>query len=86
MPIRVDDLKSKRVDYYRAHRENGELVMEPTCACGNALEEDYYCHVCRRECDCTFIACEDVEILLTVEKLIRGNPNFRNFQAQILDR
>ena len=29
-------------DYYAASLDNGSLVMEPRCACGNILDEDYF--------------------------------------------
>ncbi|NLI81881.1 MAG: hypothetical protein GX443_09375 [Deltaproteobacteria bacterium] len=86
MRISLNELKLKGLDYYWAHAENGELVMEPSCACGTPLEEDYYCPNCQRKCDCRFIACEDVEILQAVERLIRGNPSFRDYQAMVLNR
>lgn len=86
MPVNFGDLKSQLMDYYWAHWEDGELVMEPFCACGNALEEDYFCQACKRECDCSFIACEDPEVLDAVEKLVHGNPTFRNFRASLLVR
>lgn len=86
MPVSLEDLKSQLLDYYWAHWENGELVMEPSCACGRALEEDYFCKDCSRECDCRFIACEDPEVLHAVEKLIHGNPNFKNYRASLLVR
>lgn len=86
MPVSLEDLKCKLLDYYYAHWENGELIIEPFCACGNALDEDYFCKECSRECDCRFIACEDPQALNTVEKLVHGNPGFKNFRASLLLR
>lgn len=86
MPVTLHTLKSLRQDYLLAKWEGAELVMEPSCACGNALEEDYFCHSCKRECDCTFIACNDPQALSVVEKLIQGNPSFKNFKASLLDK
>lgn len=84
MAVTRKDLEERRQDYLLAGWENGELVMVPFCACGSELEDDYFCGVCHRECDCTFIACSSPEALALVEKLIAGNPNFRNYRASLL--
>jgi hypothetical protein len=85
MPVTLETLKTNQQDYLLAYWENGELVMEPFCHCGNALEEDFLCKQCARECDCTFIACKGADALAVVEKLLHSNPNFRNYQASLLD-
>lgn len=85
MPVTFETLKTNQQDYLLAYREAGELVMEPYCHCGNALEEDFHCNRCARSCDCTFIACRGPDALSVVEKLIHSNPNFRNYQAALLD-
>ena len=84
MAVTRVDLKTRQQDYLLAEWENKELVMTPFCACGNELEEDYFCGDCKRECDCTFIACTSPDALALVEKLIAGNPNFRNYKASLL--
>jgi hypothetical protein len=86
MAITLEALKTLRQDYLLAHWENGELVMEPSCSCGNMLEDDYFCKACGRKCDCTFIACGDTQALSIVEKLIHGNPNFKKFTASLLGK
>lgn len=85
MAVTLDALKAAGKDYLLAQWENKELVMTPYCACGNELGEDYHCPKCQRQCDCKFIACSGPEALALVEKLLAGNPNFRNFQSSLLD-
>ncbi|MFP5212070.1 MAG: hypothetical protein ACLGPL_01690 [Acidobacteriota bacterium] len=72
-------------DFLLASWEDGELVMEPYCHCGNQLGEDYFCTACNRECDCTFIAATSPQALAVAEKLISGNPNFKTYNASLLD-
>ena len=86
MAITLEDLAARGQDYLLAYWENGELVMEPTCSCGNALEENFFCGKCNRECDCTFIACNDPQALAVAEKLVAGNPNFKNYRTALLDK
>ncbi len=85
MPVTFELLKSRKQDYLLAQWQNGELVLEPFCFCGNALDEDYSCNSCGHECDCTFVACKDPEALSIVERLIQSNPNFKNYNASLLD-
>ena len=85
MPVTPEILKSREIDYLVAYWENGGLVMEPHCHCGAPLEEDYHCKECSRECECKFIACRDPQALAVVEKLLAGNPNFRAYEASLLD-
>ena len=84
MPITLDVLKSRGIDYLLATVEDGELVMEPFCSCGNILDENYHCPQCNKVCDCKFIACSGADALSIVEKLVSGNPNFRNFSASLI--
>lgn len=86
MTVTLDMLKSHQQDYLIAKWENGQLVMEPTCYCGTPLDEDYFCQECQRKCDCNFIACCDPQAFAVVEKLLQGNPNFKNYQASLLDK
>jgi hypothetical protein len=81
-----DTLKSRGIDYLLASIEDGQLVLEPMCSCGTVLEEDYHCPECDRDCKCRFVACIDPQALAIVEKLISGNPNFRNFEASLIDK
>ena len=83
--ITIDKLKSRGQDYLLAHWEGEELVMEPFCSCGALLEEDYHCSRCNRDCMCTFIACNDSQSFSIVQKLIFGNPNFREFTASMVE-
>ena len=66
---------------YYAYMEDGELVMEPHCSCGNPLDELYYCDQCQHNCRCTDIMCDDQATLNLVEKYIRTSPKLRNFKA-----
>jgi hypothetical protein len=84
MAISLDELKSRGIDYMLASIEDGQLVMEPTCSCGTFLGEDFHCPECSRDCECKFVACTGPQALAIVEKLISGNPNFRNFQASLI--
>lgn len=86
MAITLQTLKSSQQDYLLARWENDQLVMEPYCYCGTTLDEDYFCKACNRECNCTFIACNDPQALSIVEKLINGNPSFRNSEASLLNK
>ena len=85
MGITRDELTKLERDYFLARWENDELVMEPHCFRGHALDDEYQCNDCGRRCRCTFIACQDPEALAKVEGLLRGNPDFRQFEASPLD-
>lgn len=84
MAVTLDDLKSRGIDYLIASIEEGELVMEPYCACGTMLDENYRCPQCDRLCECKFVACSSPEAMAIVEKLIAGNPTFRHFDASLI--
>ncbi len=86
MAINMEELKARGIDYLLASMEDGQLVMEPFCSCGNALDENYHCPQCNKVCECKFVACSGAEALAIVEKLIAGNPHFRGFEASLLDR
>ena len=85
MAISIDALKNSGQDYYLAKWENNQLVVEPFCRCGSSLDVDFYCGECKRECECTFFACNDPQALSVVEKLISGSPDFRNCKASLLE-
>jgi len=68
---------------YYAYLEDGQLVMEPYCTCGNALNENYYCEKCEKHCRCTDVICEDQATLNLVEKYMRNSPKFRNFNVTL---
>ena len=72
-------------DYFLAGIEGEELVMEPHCACGKHLEEEYFCDECQRQCACSEIRCVDEETLEYVNRLLHNNASFRNFTA-VLDQ
>jgi len=72
------------VDFYYAALENGELVMEPHCACGNFLEEAYFCDACNRRCVCSEIRCKDSATFEYVKGFLKDNEKFKNFTA-VLD-
>ncbi len=84
MGITLDELSRLKKDYFLARWENDELIMEPHCFRGHALDDEYQCGECDRRCRCTFIACQDSEALARVERLLRGNPDFHQFQVSSL--
>lgn len=85
MSVTLATLKANQRDYFLARWEEDQLILEPHCFCGNSLDEDYFCGECQRECSCDFIVCEDAQTLSVVEKLINGNPGFRDAEASLLD-
>lgn len=84
MPIELDTLKSRGIDYLLASIEEGQLVMEPFCSCGTMLDENYRCPECERTCECRFVACSGPQALAIVERLISGSPDFRNFEVALI--
>jgi hypothetical protein len=70
-------------DFYRAHLENGQLAMAPFCACGNALNEDYFCERCQRKCRCELVICEDQATLDRVREYILKASQFSGFKARL---
>ena len=75
------DKNSTGLGTFYAHLEDGQLVMEPYCSCGNQLDENYNCDSCGKHSQCTDILCADQATLNLVEKYIRSSPKFRNFNA-----
>ncbi len=84
MAITLDDLKARGIDYLLASTEDGQLLLEPFCSCGSALDEYYHCAECGKVCECQFVACSGPQELDIVQKLIHGNPSFRNFEASLI--
>jgi hypothetical protein len=70
-------------DYYQATLENGELVMTPHCACGNVLNEDYFCEKCNRRCQCYQIVCDNAATLELVQEYIRESSKFAVYTATL---
>ena len=70
-------------DHYMAGLENGSLVMQPHCACGNSLDEDYFCEKCRKKCRCHLIICDKIETLNRVRDYIRKSSQFSGFKAKL---
>jgi hypothetical protein len=68
---------------FYARLEDGQLVMEPYCSCGNLLDESYHCDKCDQHCQCPDILCEDQATLNLVEKYVRTSPKFRNFNVML---
>ncbi|MCK8602241.1 hypothetical protein [Desulfoferrobacter suflitae] len=85
MKVNLKELSLRKQDYYVASWEDNQLVMEPFCHCGNSLDEDYFCRQCDRKCHCNFVVCADPQSLSVVEKLIHGNPKFRDYEVSLLD-
>ena len=78
-----NDNGSSGLAAFYAYLEDGELVMEPYCSCGNPLDEYYNCDKCKKHCRCNDILCEDQATLNLVEKYIRTSPRLRNFNAML---
>jgi len=72
-------------DYYVASMENDSLVMEPRCACGNPLNDDYFCDKCNRKCHCRHILCDNDTTLGRVKTYIRKSPQFSGFTVKLID-
>lgn len=70
-------------DHYKASIESGELFMQPFCACGNPLNEDYFCEKCSRRCRCYLIVCKDQAALELVQFYIRHSAQFSGYSAQL---
>ncbi|MBS3809415.1 MAG: hypothetical protein KGY38_04590 [Desulfobacterales bacterium] len=70
-------------DHYQASLKEGELVMQPFCACGNPLDEDYFCENCGRRCRCYLIVCRDLPALERVQSYIQRSPQFAVYRAQL---
>mgnify|MGYP003566098620 CR=1 FL=1 len=70
-------------DYYAATLENGSLVMEPRCACGNPLNDDYFCEKCNKKCHCRHIICDNETTLELVKTYIRKSPQFSAFSVKL---
>ncbi|UCD78474.1 MAG: hypothetical protein JSW26_24180 [Desulfobacterales bacterium] len=68
-------------DYYEAMLEKGSLVMIPHCACGNALNEDYFCEKCDRRCHCYHIVCGTPDTLNLVQRYISESSKFTVYTA-----
>ena len=80
----MPDIKEKNIferDHYKATIENGSLIMTPYCACGNMLNEDYFCELCNRRCHCFQVICDTSATLDLVQKYIRESPQFAGFAA-----
>ncbi|UCG21151.1 MAG: hypothetical protein JSU80_00700 [Deltaproteobacteria bacterium] len=77
------DKNSATLGAFYARVEDGQLVMEPYCSCGNQLDEYYHCDKCNKHSRCTDILCEDQATLNLVEKYIRTSPRLRNFNAML---
>ncbi len=70
-------------DHYEATLENGSLIMKPYCACGNSLDEDYFCDKCNRRCNCNQIICDNENTLKLVKNYTRKSPQFSAFKIKL---
>jgi len=70
-------------DHYTATLEDGSLVMTPHCACGNTLNDDYFCEKCNRRCHCNHIVCDTQSALDLVQKYIRTSSQFAPYRATL---
>lgn len=78
-----EDKKPAALGAFYARLEDGQLVMEPHCSCGNQLDENYYCDKCKKHCQIPDILCENQATLNLVEKYGRTSPKFRNFNVML---
>jgi hypothetical protein len=79
-------VEEKRLrDHYKAEMEHGSLVMKPFCACGNELDEDYFCDKCSKRCHCNEILCDSEATLEVVQDYIRRTAQFGGFRARLAD-
>ena len=79
------DLSANATDYYEASLENDSLVMKPYCACGNTLDEDYFCEKCNRKCHCNLIICDNEATLKLVKRYTRQSSKFSGFKTKLAD-
>lgn len=73
-------------DHFKAALENGSLVMEPCCACGNPLNDDYFCNKCNRQCRCRYIVCDNETTLELVKRYIRKSSQFSAFKVKLVEK
>ncbi len=85
MGITRDELRARKRDYFVARVEDGELLMEPFCYCGNPLDDQYYCKPCEHQCSCTFVACADPGATAMMETLVRSRVDFGKFEIAPLE-
>jgi hypothetical protein len=76
--------EQEKKDYFLTTLEEGSLTMEPYCACGEYLNEDYFCESCQRQCTCIEFRCDSDEAQKEIQKLIENNPRFHNFTASLV--
>jgi hypothetical protein len=85
MVVTRTKLRDLKRDYFLARSGGGgELLMEPFCWCGSALEQDYFCTECDHKCRVTLIACADPRALSIAQALVRTNADFHNCEAATL--
>ena len=73
-------------DHYEATLEKGSLVMEPHCACGNLLNDDYFCDQCKKKCHCRHIVCDNETTLELVKKYVRKSSQFSAFKVKLASK
>jgi hypothetical protein len=81
-----ENAEERARDYYFATLEEGSLVMEPHCGCGNPLGEKYFCEKCNRQCLCEEILCDSETTLDHVKNLIGNNEMFKSFTARLVTK
>ncbi len=85
MIVTRTELRDRKRDYFLARSGDGdELLMEPFCWCGSALEQDYYCTECDHKCYVTLIVCADPGALAIAQELLQTNVDFHNFEVATL--
>ncbi len=70
-------------DHYKAAIEDGSLVMIPYCACGQALDEDYFCEKCNKKCHCREIFCDNEATLDLIKEYAKKSSQFAGFRIRL---
>lgn len=70
--------------FFKAMLEEGELVMEPYCECGELLDEEYNCESCHEHCLCLEVRCDSQPTLERVQQFIDHNERFGKFKAVLV--
>lgn len=78
--------KKRQQDYYEATIEDNSLVMKPYCACGNPLDEDYFCEKCNHRCHCYQVYCDTEKTLELVNRYIKQSSRFSGFKAILITK
>lgn len=85
MKLTRKQIRELQRDYFLARSGEGdELVMEPFCWCGAALEPEYECAACNHKCRVTLVLCTDPGALAIAKRLVETSADFRQFEVAAL--